>query len=109
MIVIFIDKIEDFLFFLEKRIMNEVFYEIKDVKNQSDLSSELNKEVVFHFLAKAGDTLILYETKQIFSLVNDKEISNELISSMQKIFSQTDPSLKLINGKIREIFLSYSH
>ena len=89
--------------------MDEIFYEIKDIKNQSDLSTEKNKEVIFHFLAKAGETLILYETKQIFSILEDKEIANGIISSVEKIILQVNPSLKLINGKIREIFLSYSH
>ncbi|NHJ24032.1 MAG: hypothetical protein EAX89_05625 [Candidatus Lokiarchaeota archaeon] len=109
MIVIFIDQIENFLSFLAKRIMDEIFYEIKDVKNQSDLSLDIKKEVILHFLAKAGDTLILYETKQTISKANNEDINKEVIESIQAIFSQVDPSLKLINGKIREIFLSYSH
>ncbi len=89
--------------------MDEIFYEIKDVKNQSDLSLDIKKEVILHFLAKAGDTLILYETKQTISKANNEDINKEVIESIQAIFSQVDPSLKLINGKIREIFLSYSH
>jgi hypothetical protein len=109
LIVIFIDKIEDFLSFLEKRIMDEIFYEIKEIKNQSDVTTEKNKEVIFHFLAKAGETLILYETKQIYSVSEDKAIPDGIIGSIEKIISQVNPSLKLINGKIREIFLSYSH
>ncbi len=89
--------------------MDEIFYEIKDVKNQSDLSLDIKKEVILHFLAKAGDTLILYETKQTISKANNEDINKDVIESIQAIFSQVDPSLKLINGKIREIFLSYSH
>jgi hypothetical protein len=89
--------------------MDEIFYEIKDVKNQSDLSSEIKKEVILHFLAKVGDTLILYETRQTISKTKDEDVNKEVIDSIQAIFSQVDASLKLINGKIREIFLSYSH
>ena len=109
MIVIFIDKIEDFLFFLDKRIMDEIFYEIKEVKTQSDLSSKLDKEVIFHFLAKVGETLILYETKHLFPVVKEKEDWDGLIATIQNIFSQVNPNLKIVKGKIREIFLSYSH
>ncbi len=95
MIVIFCDNIDDFIAFLEKRIMNEIFYEIK----------EREREIVLHFLAKVSDTLILYETKQTIS----KSTGNkEVINSLGTIFTQVDSSLKLIRGKIREIFLSYS-
>jgi hypothetical protein len=95
--------------FLEKRITDEIFYEIKDLKNHPDLSSEINKEVIFHYLAKAGDTLVLYETKQTFIISKSDPFNNEIVNSIQKIFIQINPSLKLIKGKIREIFLSYSH
>ncbi|MFX0011205.1 MAG: hypothetical protein ACFE9R_12885 [Candidatus Hermodarchaeota archaeon] len=89
--------------------MDEIFYEIKEIKNQSDVTTEKNQEVIFHFLAKAGETLILYETKQIYSVLEDKAIPDGILGSIEKIISQVNPSLKLINGKIREIFLSYSH
>ena len=67
MIVIFIDNIENFLTFLDKRIMDQVFYEFKEVKNNADLSRESKIEIILHFLAKVEDHLILYETKQIIS------------------------------------------
>jgi len=95
LIVIFCDNIDDFIAFLEKRIMNEIFYEMR----------EREREIVLHFLAKVSDALILYETKQnITKSANNKEV----ITSLVTIFTQVDPSLKLIRGKIREIFLSYS-
>lgn len=75
--------------------MNEIFFEIK----------EREREIVLHFLAKVSDTLILYETKQNIT----KSTSNkEVINSLETIFTQVDPSLKITKGKIREIFLSYS-
>lgn len=95
MIVIFCDNIDDFIVFLEKRIMNEIFYEMR----------EREQEIVLHFLAKVSDTLILYETKQNITKSTNNE---EIITSLENIFTQVDPSLKLITGKIREIFLSYS-
>ena len=106
MIVIFIDNIENFLPFLENRLMDEIFYEIKDAKIETELGTEVNRDIILHFLAKAGDTLVLYETKQSIS---DEENSEKVMDSLQNIITQANSSLKLIKGKIREIFLSYSH
>ena len=107
MIVIFIDNIENFITFLENRLMDEIFYEVKEVKNEPELNTKTAKEIILHFLAKAGDTLILYETKQ--TLPFTKENDEKVLESLHSIFNQVNPSLKLIKGKIREIFLSYSH
>jgi len=108
LIVIFIDNIENFLSFLEKRIMDEVFYEFKEIKHETDLSANIKIEIILHFLAKAGDTLILYETRQIIPKSVNSDNDSIVINTLQKIFDQIDVSLKLIKGKIREIFLSYS-
>lgn len=88
--------------------MNEIFYEFQDRKDNIELSNQHNIEIILHFLAKIGDTLILYETKQIFSKSSNSNEDIEVITSLQSIFNQVDPSLTLIKGKIREIFLSYS-
>ena len=108
MIVIFIDNIENFLSFLDKRIMNQVFYEFKEIKEESDLSKEIKIEIVLHYLAKIGDTLILYETRQKISKTVNSDSDSEVVNSLQNIFDKADTSLKLVKGKIREIFLSYS-
>jgi len=108
LIVIFCDDIDDFIGFLEKRIMNEIFYEIKEIKNHVNLSRDINAEIVLHFLAKISETLILYETKQNITKSSDSNSSEEVIKSLQNIFQSVNPSLSLIKGKIREIFLSYS-
>ena len=108
MIVIFIDNIENFLSFLDKRIMNEVFYEFKEIKNETDLSTHVKIEIILHFLAKARDTLILYETKQTIPKPVNSDNDTNVVNTLQKIFEQVDTSLKLIKGKIREIFISYS-
>ena len=108
MIVIFIDNIENFLSFLEKRIMDEVFYEFKEIKKDIDSSVNFKIEVVLHFLAKVGDTLVLYETRQTIPKSVNSDNDSTVIDSLQKIIDQIDVSLKLIKGKIREIFLSYS-
>ncbi|MHA1475501.1 MAG: hypothetical protein ACTSQ5_09970 [Promethearchaeota archaeon] len=108
MIVIFIDNIENFLSFLDKRIMNQVFYEFKEIKEESDLSKEIKIEIILHYLAKIGDTLILYETRQKISKTVNTDSDSDVINSLQSIFDKADTSLKLVKGKIREIFLSYS-
>jgi len=108
MIVIFIDNIENFLSFLDKRIMNQVFYEFKEIKEESDLSNEIKIEIILHYLAKIGDTLILYETRQKISKTVNTDSDSDVINSLQSIFDKADTSLKLVKGKIREIFLSYS-
>jgi len=88
--------------------MNEIFYEIKEVKNHQNLSNDIVATIILHFLAKVSDTLILYETKQNLQKSSGQNIKEEAINSLQNIFIQVDPSLKLIKGKIREIFLSYT-
>ena len=86
--------------------MDQIFYEIKEVKNQDNLSNDIIATIILHFLAKVSDTLILYETKQNLLKSGDQDIKQETIKSLQLVFNQVDPSLKLIKGKIREISLS---
>lgn len=88
--------------------MDEVFYEFKEIKSETDLSTNIKIEIVLHFLAKAGDTLILYETRQTIPKSVNSDNDTIVVNTLQKIFDQIDISLKLIKGKIREIFLSYS-
>ena len=88
--------------------MDEVFYEFKEIKSETDLSTNIKIEIVLHFLAKAGDTLILYETRQTIPKSINSDNDTIVVNTLQKIFDQIDISLKLIKGKIREIFLSYS-
>ena len=108
MIVIFVDNIENFVEFLEKyRIMNEIFYEFQEVKQQSDLSSEIEIEIILHFLSKLEEFLVLYETKLIILKSSDSNTDERVIEELKKIFKTQ--GINLIKGKVREIFLSYSH
>ena len=88
--------------------MDEIFYEIKEIKNDVNLSSNLTSEIILHYLAKISNTMILYETKQSIIKPIDSNSREEVIQSLRTIFNQVDSSLKLVKGKIREIFLSYS-
>lgn len=108
MIVIFCDNIDDFIACADKRIMNKIFYEIKEIKNHDNLSTNVIADIVLHFLAKVSDTLILYETKQSLTKSNNPNNENEVIIALEKVFQGIDPSISLIRGKIREVFISYS-
>lgn len=88
--------------------MDQVFYEFKEIKEEKDLSKEIKIEIVLHYLAKIGDTLILYETSQKITKDINSNSDSDVINTLQNIFDKADTSLKLVKGKIREIFLSYS-
>jgi len=88
--------------------MNEIFYEFKEIKDQVNLSSKGFGEIVLHFLAKVSDTLILYETKQNITKAQNSRIDEEITQKLQNIFLGVNSELRLVKGKIREIFLSYS-
>ncbi len=109
MIVIFVDLIENFLQFLDSRLMHQVFYELKEVKGEStDLSSDIEISIILHFLSKVDEYLTLYETRLDLRKPNNSNIDEEVIKELQKIFNKVDPPITLVKGKIREIFLSYS-
>ncbi|MFO8019066.1 MAG: hypothetical protein R6U96_10545 [Promethearchaeia archaeon] len=107
MIVIFIDDIEDFVEFLDKRITDEIFYEFKETKGK-DIANQVKVEIILHFLAKVEDHIILYETMLDFTHSQKSDLDKEVIKVMKKAFSQYNTNISLIKGKIREIFLSYS-
>lgn len=88
--------------------MDQVFYEFKEIKEEKDLSKEIKIEIVLHYLAKIGDILILYETSQKITKDINSNSDSDVINTLQNIFDKADTSLKLVKGKIREIFLSYS-
>ena len=87
--------------------MDHVFYEFK-VNPNSDLAINLEIEIILHFLAKEDQHVILYETRLTIEKTPDSRVEQEVIDTLQKIFSQLDTSISLVNGKIREIFMSYS-
>ncbi|MBY9006712.1 MAG: hypothetical protein KGD63_08130 [Candidatus Lokiarchaeota archaeon] len=93
---------------MDKRIMDEIFFESKQIDNNNDLTSEIEIDIILHFLSKVEESMVLYETKinvnKSSKAFNEKDIINEI----QKILNKADPSIKLIKGKIREIYLSYS-
>lgn len=87
--------------------MNEVFYEIKERKNLTEVKNENQYEIILHFLAKVDQNTVLYETKQLISK-SDKESINNIAKNLLKGTIDEKTPIKLVKGKIREIFLSYS-
>ena len=108
MIVITIDDIETFVSFLDRRLANEIFYEIKNISKENDLTSEISIELILHFLAKIDDHLVLYGTQLKILKPSNSNIDHEAINELKRVFGKVDPSILLIKGKIKEIFLSYS-
>ena len=88
--------------------MNEIFYEFKEIKTENDLSSEINIEIILHFLTKVEEFIVLYETKINLNKSRTSDTGQEVINELKRIFNKVDSSLSLIKGKIREIYLSYS-
>ena len=97
---------EDFLNFLDRRIMNEIFYEFKEVPVNH--SEKFSIEIILHFLAKSEGSLILYETKQLITKSPKSKLDELVVEVLQEIFKKVDTAITLVKGKIREIFLSYS-
>ena len=90
------------------RLMDEIFYEVKEDKIHSDIKNEKQYEIILHFLAKVEQNTILYETKQIIPKKTGCSIEKSVIELIQEKFNQNNNTIKLVKGKIREIFLSYS-
>lgn len=90
--------------------MNEVFYELKEVKSQDHLTNKYNFEIILHFLSKVQEFLVLYETKVNLSSFDRYKLNKkeDFIEELQTIFSKVDPSLTLVKGKIRDIYISRS-
>lgn len=88
--------------------MNEIFFEFKKVGKHSDLSSDVEVEIILHFLAKLEGNLVLYETDLKIMKPSNSNIDEAVINELKRIFTKVDESIKLIKGKIREIFLSFS-
>jgi len=108
LIVLFIDDIENFVSFLNRRIMDEIFYEFKQIPSKNDLTGKIDIEIIIHFLAKIETTMALYETKILLEEAGTSNIDERVIEELEKVLKQVDANLRLVKGKIREIFLSYS-
>ncbi|MHA1730349.1 MAG: hypothetical protein ACTSU5_00310 [Promethearchaeota archaeon] len=102
MIIVFTENFEDFVRFLDRRSMNEVFYEIREPPDHPD-SGTGDYHILFHFLGMAGNAQGIYETQISLSKVAARE---ELLEKMGEMFASYE--ITLIEGKIREVFMSLS-
>lgn len=88
--------------------MNEIFYEFKEEKEEAHLSSEKRIEIILHFLSKVDEYIVLYETTLTINKPSTSNIDEEVIKAIQKVIAEVNSDIRLVKGKIREIFLSYS-
>ncbi len=96
MLVIYLDDIEDFVRFLDRRSMNEIFYEV----NPDPSANSAN--IALHFLGQVGEMIVLYETR--IEVRAGKQVE-EVLKEIRETFS-TIGEIELTKGKIREIFIS---
>jgi len=96
MIIIKVEKVDDFVAFLDRRIGNEVFYEF------SDSNEPLGTTVFLYYLAKIDNLTVIYQVDLFFPKIHDK-------TEIQKKLDQFEfGQIRLIPGKIREILMSIS-
>ena len=88
--------------------MNEIFYEFKELKSNNDLSNNVKIEINLNFLSKIEEAFCLFETKLNLIKTSDSETAEQVIKRLQEIIKKTNASIVLVQGKIREIFLSFS-
>lgn len=100
MIVIFIEEMEEFVNLLSERVMDKIFYEFNGQGEEQNIHEEASNQITLQFLSKVENSLVLYETKF--------DAETKEISKIQDVLDKAEIDLKLIKGKIREIFLSYS-
>ncbi|HUX98593.1 MAG TPA: hypothetical protein VMV49_03510 [Candidatus Deferrimicrobium sp.] len=96
MIIIRVEKVEDFVSFLNRRLGNEIFYEF----NES--SAEIGTNVILYYLAKIDVINVVYQVELFFPKVRDKELIKKKLDEFE--FGD----IRLIPGKIREIYMSIS-
>ncbi|MHA1376843.1 MAG: hypothetical protein ACTSRG_00550 [Candidatus Helarchaeota archaeon] len=99
MIIIHLDDLNDFASFLEKRISNEIFFEF--IKPEPELNG---LKVQLQYLGVMNNTNILFTTHLDFPKIKDKEaVKNKL-----KEIKISELDLRLVHGKIRELYISIS-
>ncbi len=95
MIIIKVDKIEDFVSFLNNRIGNEIFYEMGP-------NSDLGTRVILCYLAKIDGLTAIYQGELTFPNIRDETAIKKKLDEFKF------ENIRLIPGKIREIVMSIS-
>jgi len=104
MIVFTIQQLDDFISLIPKAVTEEIYFTVERDKGDLDNPGKGDINVILHFIGVIGEHGIgLYQT----SLNFPRSLSNESIyEEMKKAFIQTE--IKLIRGKITEMFFSVS-
>jgi len=96
MIIIKLEKVDDFVAFLDRRIGNEIFYEF------SDSGDPLGTTAFLYYLAKLDGLTVIYQVDLFFPKVHDKTEIKKKLDEFE--FGQ----IRLVPGKLREIIMSIS-
>ncbi|MHA1266291.1 MAG: hypothetical protein ACTSRS_13745 [Candidatus Helarchaeota archaeon] len=96
MIIIKVEKIEDFISFLNRRIGNEIFYEF------ADSTEPYGTRAILCYLAKVDGLTLVYQSELNFPGIRDVNAIKEKLNKFE--FGD----IRLISGKIREIIMSIS-
>ena len=105
MIVFNLKNLEDFIHFLQRKITDVYFYIDEDSK-YPEFPGRDEIKLTLHFIGKINDSALtgLYQTQLFFS----KSLSEETIfQKMKDVFEQAG-DIKLISGRISEIYYSIS-
>jgi len=96
MIIIKVEKVEDFVSFLDRRLGDEIFYEFLDT------GENLDTIVVLYYLARIDTLNVIYQVELKFPKVRDREAIKKKLDEFE--FG----NIRLIPGKLREIYMSIS-
>ena len=98
MIICKVDKLDDFVSFLTRRLGNEIFYEFAD----STADMGMGTRAILCFLAKLDGITVLYQGELNFPNIRDQAAIKKKLDE----FEWGD--IRLVSGKIREIVMSIS-
>lgn len=96
MIIIKLEKVDDFVAFLDRRIGNEIFYEF------SDSGDPLGTTAFLYYLAKIDVLTVVYQVDLFFPKIREKDEIKKKLDEFE--FGQ----IRLVPGKLREILMSIS-
>ncbi|MBS7249379.1 MAG: hypothetical protein QXR19_07905 [Candidatus Jordarchaeaceae archaeon] len=95
MIFLRVEKLEDFLYLLDRRVEDEVYIEIDPGKDESTKK----QKVCLSFFGKIDQMMILHQI-----VLETKKNAREIIETLGETFKKYN--VRLIEGRIREIMLS---
>ncbi|NVM55514.1 MAG: hypothetical protein HWN66_17535 [Candidatus Helarchaeota archaeon] len=96
MIVIKVDKLEDFVSFLNRRLGNEIFYEF------ANSTADMGTRAILCYLAKIDGITVLYQGEITFPNVRDHAAIKKKLDEFEF------EDIHLVAGKVREIVMSIS-